>query len=141
MPRLSAWRVFASGPRLRPKPAHQLAGAGADVADQHADLLQGGAQLGVADLDRQHRVLQGAQLAVGAGDRVDGALQEALHALAGGAGGGGAERAALQGVALGEAGVGALGAAVGHLHRAEELVLERLGAAFVEVLVGFAERG
>ena len=45
-----------------------------------------------------------------------------------------------QPVALGEAGVRAAGAAVGDLDRAEQLLLEPVAAALVELLVGGAER-
>src|SRR5438445_364151 len=52
-----------------------------------------------------------------------------------------AERQRGQPVALGEADVRALRAPVRLLHRAEQLILEPVGGALVELLVGDAERG
>ena len=67
----------ASGPGERPSAPErslQLAGAIADLAEQHAHLLDACSQLAVADLDRQHRVLQPAEPAVRPCDRLDGAV-------------------------------------------------------------------
>ena len=118
----------------------QLRCAGQELGDQLADRGQAGAQLGVADLDRHHRVLQVGEDLVGVLDRLGRALEEAAHALRRQAGRGGLEGAAGQADALGEAGVHAPGAAVGELGRPEELLLEPVGGVGVELLVGGAER-
>ena len=52
-----------------------------NLAEQTPHLLQAGPQFGVADLDREHRVLQRRERAIRPGDAIDGAVEEALHAV------------------------------------------------------------
>ncbi len=110
-----------------------------DAGDQLTDLRQAGAQLRVPDLDRRERVLQVGEHLVGVVDGLDGRLDEAGDTGRRRALDGLLERPARQAVALGERRVGALGAPVGLLHRAEQVLLEQVGVALVELLVGGAE--
>ena len=66
--------------------AQELVGLGREVCKQHAHVLEARSQLGVTNLDRQHRVLEAGQCALGAGNRAGCAVQEALHAAGRGPG-------------------------------------------------------
>ena len=59
----------------------QLASATAQGSEQLADLGEPGAQLGVADVDRPHRVLQLREHVIGLGDRIHRVVEQPLHAL------------------------------------------------------------
>ena len=113
----------------------------AHVREQLPHVRQAGAQLGVADLDGHHRVLKLGEVRVGLRDGVDRVRDEALHARRRHPARRRLERARGQAEALSEPGVRALRLPVRHLHRAEELLLESVGRALVELLVRLAERG
>ena len=68
--------VSAATRGLPPERSLQLACPLADLAQQHAHLLEPGSQLSVAHLDRQHRVLQTGAASVGPRDRLHGAVDE-----------------------------------------------------------------
>ena len=138
VPARGGWSLQRAG--LAPERAHELAGAGANVAETRANLLQSRAQLGVADLDRQHRVLERGERGVRTGGRLDGGLDEAARAVRRGSGRGGRELLLGQAVAARELGVGSPGPAVGRLHRREQLTLELIRLLLVQLLVGLAER-
>ena len=121
--------------------AQKAARAVRPVGNQLAHRGQPRPQLGVADLDRHHRVLQLGEDAVGLLERVRGLLDEPARPLRRQAGRGGRERPSRQPVALGEARVGALDAAVRRLHGPEELLLQTVAARLVELLVRRAQRG
>jgi hypothetical protein len=98
------------------------------ACEQRAHLLEPSAQLRVADVYRQHRILERREQAVRLGGGFDGALEKPLHATRWSARNGRLERAALQAVAFGERGVRTLGAAVGQLEWTEQLLLERVSS-------------
>ena len=81
-----------------------------------------------------------AELIVGLGGCDDDVLEQPLQAVPRRRLGRGRELARRQPVARRELGVGAAQAPVGVLHRSEELVLQLLGGAFVEQLVGRPEQ-
>ncbi len=103
-------------------------------------MLEIGAQLHVADLDGQHRVLQRREHPIGVADRRDGTVEEALRALGRRSGDSRRERPGCRAMAFGEAGVRAPHTPVCHLHRAEQLRLHPVGVAFVEQLVCLSQR-
>src|SRR3954451_7094965 len=103
--------------------AQHFARAAADVLDQGTHGGQAGAQLGVADLDRHHRILQLDERIVGLLDAVDRAIEQGARAARGRARPARRERPHGQRVALREARVRALRAAVRLLDGAEELLL------------------
>ena len=127
-------------PRLAAERADELARVPAQVPDQLAHLGEPGAQLGVADLDREHRVLQVGERGVALVDRGDRGLEEALDALRRMAGLRRRPRPGREPVALGEPGVGPLRAPVGDLDGPEQLRLEPVAGLLVELLVRRAER-
>jgi hypothetical protein len=88
-----------------------------------------GAQFGVADLYREHRVLQVGQRVLGGADLGDRAID--LRAGVPVTGGGLRERAGCHAGARGESFVGALRPAEGELDRPEQLVLESVGHGLV----------
>src|SRR4051794_10135323 len=137
----SSSRRTLRGRRLAPQPPHELARAAGDIGDQAPHLREAGAQLGVADLDGAHRVLQLGDARVRAADGRHGGVDEALHALGGVPRGCRGEGAVGQAVAAGEFAVGPSRAPVGHLDRTEELVLQAIGVVLVERLEGLAQSG
>src|SRR3954454_16260005 len=95
-----------------------------EVRDELADVGEAGAQLGVADLDGEHGVLERREVAVGRADGLDRGVEVALHPLRGVAGHRRLERGARKAVALGDPRVRARRAAVGQLNGAEQLRFE-----------------
>ena len=134
---LAEAEVLAHRPSVRTKRTAPLA----HVGEQRADLGEPGAQLGVADLDRAHRVLELHERLVGLGHGLHRALDESAHPLRRQPGRRRLERPAGEPVALGEAGVRAPRAAVRELDRPEELLLQPVAAVLVELLVRGAEGG
>src|SRR5580658_9085026 len=105
--------------RLAPERADELTCPAADAAHRLAHRLETGAEIGVAELDRQHRVLQRREGAVGARDRIHGGVDQVPGVLGGRSGGSRFELAALELVAGGEVAVGPLNAPVGRLYGPE----------------------
>jgi CRP-like cAMP-binding protein len=69
----SASRV---GAKLAPERAHELASSPPEIAEQPAHLLQARSQIRVADLHRQHRVLQGREDVICHPGRLDRAVDQ-----------------------------------------------------------------
>src|SRR5829696_1080081 len=125
---------------LAPERAQELAAPAGHAADELAHLRDARPQLRVADLDRQHRVLELGEQRVGLGGRVDGLTDEPLDPLRRRARRRRLEAPAGQAVAVREAGLGTPGTAVGDLHGPEQLALEPVGAELVELLIRRAQR-
>ena len=109
----------AARPQLAAQRALKLAGAGGKVADPVSHRLEPGAQLRVARLHREHRVLEVRERPVRRAHRVHRLLDEPGRAPRGHAGGRLLEAAPGEAVPRGEARVGGARAAIGHLHRLE----------------------
>ena len=114
--------------------------ASGSARDLRARAGEPGAQLLIADLHRQQRVLQLGQCVIGGLDRVGGVLERGARILGRGRRRHGKVTARKSG-ALGEVGVRALQLPVGALQRAEESRLHAIAGLLVEVLVGLAEGG
>jgi len=103
-----------------------------DLPQQDPHLLESRPQFGVADLDRQHRILEPGECAVGPSDRLDRAVDDPLRVVCADVRRLRGERPAGKAVAVGEPCMDALSAPVGELNRPEELLLEALGGVVVE---------
>jgi hypothetical protein len=73
-------RTEGLGSDLASQSAHKVSGSAAHPGEQLANLLKAGAQIRVANLDRQHRILKPRKRAVRACDRLHGTVEKALHA-------------------------------------------------------------
>src|SRR5205823_4483175 len=141
-----AWRnphqnsCVATTTHLAPDRSHDLPSPLLDAADQLPELGERRSQRRIADLYRQHRVLECGECVVCLAGRDDCVVDERFRANRREAWGWRFERAARQSVATGELRVGASCAAVGQLNGPEELFLELGCMALVELLVSRAER-
>ncbi len=126
---------------LTPQDPHQPACPPAEIPDELAYALEARAEVCVAELDREHRILQGREGAVSPRHRLDRGVDQVPGVLGWRPRGRLLELAPGQAVAGGELRIGPLRAAVGDLHGPEELFLELIGGALIESLVrGSQER-
>jgi hypothetical protein len=123
--------VLGGGQVLAPEHARELAHVPSHT-ERVANVRDSGAQFGVADLYREHRVLEVGQRVVGGADLGDRAID--LRAGVPVTGGGLGERAGCHAGARGESLVGALRPAVGELDGPKWLFLEAVGHGLVERL-------
>jgi hypothetical protein len=97
------------------------------------------AQCGIANVDRQHRVLECGEREVATRHGSSCAFQDPLRIVLADVGIRRFEHTRRQAVASGELGVDALRLSVGRLERAEQVVLEALRSGFVNLLVGLGQ--